>query len=418
MAVHLGFMRRVVITGRGVISPIGNNVETFWDNMKNGRHGIGPITTFDTSDLDVKLAAQVKDFDPTAYMDKKEARRADLYCQYAIAATDQAIKETGTDFKDVDPYRVGVIVGSGIGGLQTLEEEHIKFLEKGPKRVSVFFIPMMISNMAAGMIAMRTGFKGVNYAPVTACATSTHAIGEAFHRIKDGYLDVCVTGGAEAAVTKFSVAGFNNMTALSHSADPDRASIPFDADRDGFIIGEGGGIVVLEEFEHAKARGAKIYGEIVGYGATGDAYHMTSPDPEGEGAAHAMMFAMEEAGLTPAEIGYINAHGTSTGLNDRYETIAIKKAMGEYAAKVAISSTKSMTGHLLGAAGAIEVIATALALEEGLLPQTVGYRNPDSDCDLDYITEGPRKTEVKAALSNSLGFGGHNATVCIKKYED
>ena len=402
----------------GVISPVGNSVESFWSSIKSGKHGIAPITYFDTSDIEVKLGAQVKDFDPAAYMEKKEARRADKYCQYAVAAASQAVQDTSTDFSDLDPYRVGVIVGSGIGGLQTLEEEHIKFLEKGSKRVSVFFIPMMISNMAAGTIAMKYGFKGANYAPVTACATSSHAIGEAFRLIKHGYLDACVTGGAEAALTKFSAAGFNNMTALSHSSDPDRASIPFDAERDGFVIGEGGGIVVLEELAHAKARGAKIYGEIVGYGATGDAYHMTSPDPEGEGAAHAMQLAMQEAGITPQEVGYINAHGTSTGLNDHYETIAIKKALGEYAAKTAISSTKSMTGHLLGAAGAIEVMASTLALKDGILPATVGYKVPDPECDLDYITEGSRQADVKYALSNSLGFGGHNATLCMKKYEE
>ncbi len=410
-------MKRVVITGRGVISPVGNNMEEFWNNIKAGKHGIAPISYFDTSDIEVKLAAEVKNFDPTLYMDKKDARRADRYCQYAVAASSQALAEIGTDFQDLDPYRVGVIVGSGIGGLQTLEEEHTKFMEKGSKRVSVFFIPMMISNMAAGTIAMNTGFKGANYAPVTACATSAHAIGEAFRLIKHGYLDACVTGGAEAAITKFSAAGFNNMTALSHSSDPDRASIPFDAERDGFVMGEGGGILILEELEHAKARGAEIYGEIIGYGATSDAYHMTSPDPEGEGAAHAMLLAMQEGGVTPAEVGYINAHGTATGLNDHYETIAIKKAMGDAAKTMAVGSTKSMTGHLLGAAGAIEAIITAQALSEGLLPQTVGYRVPDPNCDLDYITEGPRRTDATVGLSNSLGFGGHNATLCIRKYE-
>lgn len=414
--IHL--MKRVVITGMGVISPVGNNIETFWNRIKNGEHGISFIEGFDTSDVDVKVAAEIKDFDPTQYIEKKEARRTDRYCQFAVAAALEALKDAGTDFKDLDPYRVGVIVGSGIGGLQTLESEHMKFTEKGPGRVSVFFIPMMISNMAAGTIAMKTNFKGVNFAPVTACATSTHAIGEAYRQIKHGYLDVCITGGAEAAITKFSIAGFNNMTALSHSEDPDRASIPFDADRDGFVMGEGGGIVILEELEHAKARGAEIYGEIVGYGATADAYHMTSPDPEGEGASHAMQLAVSEAGLTPDAVDYINAHGTSTGLNDKYETVAIKKAMGDHAKKVAISSTKSVTGHLLGAAGAIEVIATTMALREGILPPTAGFKHADPDCDLDYITEGARKVDAKVALSNSLGFGGHNATLCIKKYQD
>lgn len=414
--IHL--MKRVVITGMGVISPVGNNIETFWNRIKSGEHGISFIESFDTSDIDVKVAAEIKDFDPTQYIEKKEARRTDRYCQFAVAAALEALKDAGTDFKDIDPYRVGVIVGSGIGGLQTLENEHSKFMEKGSGRVSVFFIPMMISNMAAGTIAMKTDFKGVNFAPVTACSTSTHAIGEAYRQIKHGYLEACVTGGAEAAITKFSIAGFNNMTALSHSNHPDRASIPFDADRDGFVMGEGGGIVILEELEHAKARGAKIYGEIVGYGATADAYHITSPDPEGEGASHSMQLAISEAGLTPDAVDYINAHGTSTGLNDKYETIAIKKALGDHAHKVAISSTKSVTGHLLGAAGAIEVIATTLALQEGILPPTAGFQHADPNCDLDYITEGARKADAKIALSNSLGFGGHNATLCIKKYQD
>ena len=308
-------------------------------------------------------------------------------------------------------------MGSGIGGLQTMEAEHTKLLEKGPDRVSVFFIPMMISNMAAGSIAMKTGFKGTNFCPVTACATSAHAVGEAFRAIKHGYLDACITGGSEATVTRFAVAGFNNMTALSRSTDPDRASIPFDAQRDGFIIGEGGGVLVLEELEHAKARGAEIYAEVVGYGATCDAYHITSPSPDGQAAAKAMSLAIEEAGLKPDEIGYINAHGTSTPLNDKYETGAIKIAFGEAAGKVAISSTKSMTGHLLGAAGAVESIVCAMALKEGVIPPTIGYREADPECDLDYVTEGARKVDLKAAISNSLGFGGHNATLCFKKYE-
>ena len=297
-------------------------------------------------------------------------------------------------------------------------DEHAKFVEKGPDRVSVFFIPMMIANMAAGTVAMRYGFKGANFATVTACASSNHALGEAFRQIKHGYLDAAVAGGSESTIEEFAVAGFNNMKALSHSEDPDRASIPFDKERDGFVMGEGAGSVILEEYEHAKARGAKIYAEIVGYGATGDAYHITSPDPEGEGASHAMLFAMQEAGVTPDQVGYINAHGTSTPLNDEYETIAIKKALGEHAGKVAVSSTKSMTGHLLGAAGAVEAIISAKALQEGILPPTVGFSVPDPVCDLDYVTEGARSCQVRYALSNSLGFGGHNATLCLKKYED
>lgn len=411
-------MRRVVITGMGVISPVGSNIETFWDNLRNGRHGIARIQAFDPSNSEVTVAAEVKDFDPLDYFEKKELRRTDRYNQYAIAAAVQAVEDCGTRFQDLDPYRVGVIAGSGIGGFQSIEKEYASFLEKGGSRVSVFFIPMMIVNMAAGSISMRYGFKGINYAPVSACATSSHAVGEAFHAIRDGYLDACVTGGSEAAITEFSIAGFNNMKALTHASDPDRASIPFDGERSGFVMGEGGAMLVLEEYEHAKARGARIYAEIVGYGATGDAYHITSPDPEGEGAAHAMQFACKDAGITPEQVDYINAHGTSTGLNDKYETIAIKKAFGGHAGKLAVSSTKSMTGHLLGAAGAIEAIACAKALENDLIPPTAGYRVPDESCDLDYVTEGARKQEITYALSNSLGFGGHNASLLLKKYSE
>ena len=411
-------MKRVVITGVGAITPIGNDVQTMWDSILAGKHGISEIDRFDVSDTEVKLAAMVKDFDPSPVVDKKEQRRTDLYCQYALCAADQALRDCGTDLKDLDPFRVGVIVGSGIGGIQTFEEEHTKFEQKGSKRVSVFFIPMLISNMAAGMISIRTGFKGANFAPVTACATSSHAVGEAFRQIKHGYLDACITGGAEASVTKFAVAGFHNMGALSTSVNPDRASIPFDKERDGFVMGEGSGMLVLEELEHAKARGAHIYAEIVGYGATGDAYHITSPSPEGDAAAKAMQLAFEEGGFTAADVDYINAHGTSTPINERYETIAVKKALGDHAAKTPVSSTKSMTGHMLGAAGAVEAIITALALENGVIPQTLGYKVPDEDCDLDCVPEGPRKADIKVALSNSLGFGGHNATLCLKKYED
>lgn len=412
-------MNRVVITGMGAITPIGTTVDTFFDNIKKGKHGISKIEGFSLKeDSEVKLAAEAKDFDPLQYFDKKELRRTDRYCQFAVAAATQAVEDCGTKFEDLDPFKVGVIVGSGIGGFQTIEQEYAKFLEKGGNRVSVFFIPMMISNMAAGTISMKFGFKGTNYAPVTACATSSHAIGEAFHAIKHGYIDACVTGGAEASITEFAVAGFNNMKALSHSEDPDRASIPFDKERNGFIMGEGGAILVLEELEHAKARGAHIYAEIVGYGATADAYHMTSPDPEGKGAAKSMEFAYAEAGITADKVDYINAHGTSTGLNDKYETSAIKNAFGDHATKLAISSTKSMTGHLLGAAGAIESIVCVKSLEEGVIPPTAGYKVPDEECDLDYVTEGLRKQDIKYAISNSLGFGGHNASLCFKKYED
>lgn len=410
-------MNRVVITGMGVISPIGSTVEKFFDSIKNGKHGIAPITCYDTTNSEVKLAAEVKDFDPLQYFDKKELRRTDRFNQFALAAATQAIEDCGTKFEDLDPFRVGVIVGSGIGGFQSIEEEYRKFLEKGGNRVSVFFIPMMIINMAAGSISIKYGFKGVNFAPVTACATSAHAIGEAYRAIKHGYADAVIAGGSEAAITEFSISGFNNMKALSDSANPDRASIPFDKERGGFVMGEGGAILVLEEYEHAKKRGAKIYAEIVGYGATGDAYHMTSPDPEGLGAAKAMELAYHEAGIQPTDIDYINAHGTSTGLNDKYETLAIKRAFGEHAQKLAVSSTKSMTGHLLGAAGAIEAIACAKALQEGIIPPTANYQVPDEECDLDYVTTGARKQKIRYALSNSLGFGGHNASLCFKKYE-
>ncbi len=411
-------MRRVVITGIGAVTPVGKDAPSTWESICAGRHGITKIDRFDTEDLGVSVAALVKDFDPSSILDRKEQRRTDPYCQFALYAATEALRDCGSDLKDLDPYRVGVIIGSGIGGMQTFEENHQKFLEKGPGRVSVFFIPMMISNMAAGNISIRTGFKGANFAPVTACASSAHAVGEAFRLIKNGYLDACVAGGAEATVTKFAMAGFNNMGALSRSTDPDRASIPFDKERDGFVMGEGAGVLILEELEHARARGAKIYAEVAGYGATGDAHHITSPAPDGEAAAKAMELAYTEAGLTPADIDYINAHGTSTPVNERYETIAIKKALGDAAKTVAVSSTKSMTGHMLGAAGAVEAMLTALALRDGILPPTVGYKVPDEECDLDVVPNTARKQDIRAALSNSLGFGGHNAALCLKKYAD
>ena len=411
-------MKRVVITGIGAVTPVGKDAPSTWESICAGRHGITKIDRFGTEDLGVSVAALVKDFDPSSILDRKEQRRTDPYCQFALYAATEALRDCGSDLKDLDPYRVGVIIGSGIGGMQTFEENHQKFLEKGPGRVSVFFIPMMISNMAAGNISIRTGFKGANFAPVTACASSAHAVGEAFRLIKNGYLDACVAGGAEATVTKFAMAGFNNMGALSRSTDPDRASIPFDKERDGFVMGEGAGILILEELEHARARGARIYAEVAGYGATGDAHHITSPAPDGEAAAKAMELAYTEAGLTPADIDYINAHGTSTPVNERYETIAIKKALGDAAKTVAVSSTKSMTGHMLGAAGAVEAMLTALALRDGILPPTVGYKVPDEECDLDVVPNTARKQDIRAALSNSLGFGGHNAALCLKKYAD
>lgn len=410
--------RRVVITGVGTVSPVGNDIPAFWESICAGRHGIAPIQSFDVTHSEVKLAAEVKNFDPLQYFDKKELRRTDRYTQLALAAATQAVENCGTRFEDLDPFRVGVIVGSGIGGFQTIEKEYTQFLQKGGSRVSVFFVPMMIVNMAAGSISMKFGFKGANYAPVSACSTSAHAVGEAFRYIKHGYLDACVTGGSEAAITEFAIAGFNNMKALTRAEDPDRASIPFDKERSGFIMGEGGAILVLEELEHARARGAHIYAEIVGYGATGDAYHITSPDPEGTGAARAMQLACEEAGISYDQVDYVNAHGTSTGLNDKYETKAIKRAFGEHANHLAVSSTKSMTGHLLGAAGAIEAIVCAKSLEEGVIPPTAGYQVPDEECDLDYVTEGLRKQDIRYAISNSLGFGGHNASLLLGKYED
>jgi 3-oxoacyl-[acyl-carrier-protein] synthase II len=410
-------MRRVVVTGMGTVNPLGKSVNEFWENIAANKLGFSFIDQFDASDFDVKIVGAVKDFDSSKYIEKKEARRIDRFSQFAVVSSMDALEDAGSDLKDLDPYRVGVIIGCGIGGLELTENEHQKFLEKGPDRISVFYVPMMIGNMAAGTVAMRTGFKGANYSTVTACASSTHAIGEAFRKIKDGYLDACLCGGTESCITKFSLAGFNNMKALSRATEIDRASTPFDADRQGFVLGEGCGMLLLEELEHAKARGAKIYAEISGYGATCDAYHMTSPDPCGEAAAKAMELAYTEAGLKASDISYINAHGTSTELNDKYETAAIKIALGEHAKKVAINSTKSMIGHLLGAAGAVEAVATVLSVKNDFVHRTVGYKTPDPECDLDYCTEGNREMKVYAALSNSLGFGGHNATVCFKKYE-
>lgn len=412
-------MRRVVITGMGALTALGADNHTFWQNITQGKHGISAIEGFDTTDFEVKYAAEIKNFDPIAYgIEKKEARRMDRFCQYAMAAANMAIEDCGTQFENDDPFRIGVIAGSGIGGMATNSEEHKKLFEKGPKRVSPLYVPMIIANMAAGMISMRYNFKGSSTCIVTACATSADSVGAAFRSIKHGYHDVMIAGGSEAAIIPISIGGFHNMMALSTAKSPDRASIPFDKERDGFVMGDGGGMLVLEELEHARARGAKIYAELAGYGSTNDAYHITSPDPEGEGASMAMKLAMQEAGLTPEEIGYVNAHGTSTPLNDKFETAAIKKALGEQAYKTPVSSTKSMTGHLLGGAGAVEAIICALGLQNGIIPPTVGYRVKDEECDLDYVTEGARKADIQAALSNSLGFGGHNATLCLKKFKD
>ena len=416
--------RRVVITGMGAVTPLGTGVEKFWEGIKANKIGFSFIDKFDTERTGVKIAGIVRDFNEEDYFtvegcfDKKESKRMDMFTKYALVAAHEALTDAGTDFSDLDPYRAGVIVGSGIGGIDLTLSEHEKYLEKGPGRISPFYIPMMISNMAAGTISMKTGFRGANFDVTTACATATHAIGEAFRKIKDGYLDAAIAGGTESTNVEFTYAGFANMKALTKSGDLSRASIPFDKERNGFVLGEGSGIVVLEEYEHAKARGAKIYAEVAGYGATCDGYHMTSPMPSGEAAGMGMSLAMQEAGLKPADVDYINAHGTSTGLNDKYETAAIKLAFGEDAYRVKISSTKSMTGHLLGAAGGIEAIICAKTIEEGLIHATVGYKVPDEECDLDYCVNGNIQQEVRAALSNSLGFGGHNATLCFKKVTD
>ena len=410
--------RRCVITGLGAVTPLGNTVEEYWNGLKNGVCGIDYIKKFDTTDYKVKIAAEIKDFDPEQYMTKKDVKRNDLFAIYALAAGMQAFEDSKLDMEKEDADRIGVIVGSGVGGLMTMEEQVKRLTDKGPSRVSPLFITMTIGNMAAGNIAIRVGAKGVCEDIVTACATGTNAIGTAFRNIKHGYLDACIAGGAEGAICGIGVAGFTNLTALSTEEDPKKACRPFDKERNGFVMGDGSGILVLEELEHALARGAKIYGEVVGYGATADAYHVTLPEPTGEGAAKAMKFAMQEAGITPEQVGYINAHGTSTHANDVGETKAIKLAMGEECAKnIPISSTKSMTGHLLGAAGAIEAIACVKALEEGFLPPAINYHTPDEECDLDYIPNvGREAKEAEYALSNSLGFGGHNGVLCFKKW--
>lgn len=409
-------MKRVVITGMGTINPLGCNIETFWDNIKQGKLGISKIDLFDTTEVEVSVAGIVRDFEPTDYLDKKDIRHMERFTQFAVAAAQQAMDDSKLDKNAEDLYRCGVIVGCGIGGLEAMQREHSKYLEKGANRISPFFVPVMISNMAGGQVAMKTGFKGDNFCTVTACASGTHAIGEAFRKIKDGYLDVCICGGAESTITEFTIGGFKTMKALTKESDPAKASTPFDKNRSGFVLGEGCGILMLEEYEHAKARGAKIYCEIAGYGATCDAYHMTSPAPDGLAAAKAMELAYKEAGLEADEITYINAHGTSTGLNDKYETNAIKIALGEENAhKVKINSTKSMTGHMLGGTGAVEAIVTALSIKNDFIHQTIGYNTPDEECDLDYCTDGAIEMPVNAALSNSLGFGGHNATLCLKK---
>lgn len=411
--------KRVVVTGMGAITPLGSTVKDFWNGIKAGECGIDFIKKFDTTDFKVKIGAEVQGFDPELYMTKKDVKRNDLFAVYGVAAAVQAFEDSGMDMEQEDETRVGVIVGSGIGGLITMQEQVIKMHDRGPNRVSPLFIPMTISNMAAGNIAIRLGAKGICENIVTACASGTNCIGAAFHNIKHGYLDACITGGAEASISQIGVAGFTNLTALSENENPKEACRPFDKQRDGFVMGDGAGILILEELEHAKARGAKIYAEVVGYGATGDAYHMTAPAPDGSGGARAMEIAMQEAGIQPEQVSYINAHGTSTHTNDSSETLAIKKALGDAANTVPISSTKSMTGHLLGAAGAVEAIVCVKALEEGFLPPTINYHNPDEECDLDYIPNTGREVaDAEYALSNSLGFGGHNGVLCFKKWSE
>ena len=410
-------MRRVVVTGMGAITPIGNDVETFWNGLKEKKLGFGPITSFDTTDYKAKLAAEVKDFEPKDYMDPKAARRMERFAQFAVAASRQAIEDSGLDMTKEDPFRVGVCVSSGIGSLQIIEKEYKKLLEKGPNRVNPLLVPLMISNMAAGNVSIQFGLKGKNINVVTACASGTNSIGEAMRAIQHGEAEAMVAGGTESCITPLGVAGFSGLTALSTSEDPERASIPFDLERNGFVMGEGAGILVLEELEHAKQRGAKIYAEVVGYGATCDAYHITSPLEDGSGAARAMELAMEEAGVKPEEVTYINAHGTSTHHNDLFETRAIRKAFGDAADHVLVNSTKSMVGHLLGAAGGVEAVVCAKSIQDGFVHQTIGTKEADAECDLNYCIGAPVETDVKLAMSNSLGFGGHNAVLLFQKYE-
>jgi 3-oxoacyl-[acyl-carrier-protein] synthase II len=409
--------RRVVITGLGALTPLGNSTEEFWSGLKQAKSGIGPISKFDATDFPTRIAGEVRSFDPLKYVDKKEARRLDPYLQYAIATSVMAVEDAALDPAKIESTRFGVLIGSGIGGISTLIEGEDVRRTKGPDRVSPFVIPMLIVNMAAGLVSMRFGAKGPNSSVVTACATGNHAIGDAFKIIERGDADVMIAGGAEAIIVPLTIAGFCSMKAMSTRNDePERASRPFDAGRDGFVCGEGAGIVVLEALEHAVQRDARIYAEVVGYGMTGDAHHMTAPDPDGDGASRAMQMALRDAALEPTAIGYINAHGTSTPYNDKFETLAIKRVFGEHAHRLAVSSTKSMTGHLLGAAGGIEAIATTLALHHGLLPPTINYETPDPDCDLDYVPNQARKVDVEYALSNAFGFGGTNATLAFHRY--
>lgn len=409
--------KRVVVTGLGVVQSLGFDTETFWNALKEGKNGVKTVTRFDTTDFPTKVAAQIDDFDPSRYIDKKDAKRMDLFTQYAVHAAGQAIEMSGLDFSKMDPYRAGVIVGSGVGGIETLEVNCRILFEKGVKRVSPFFVPMMISNMASGQIAITYGIKGYNACVVTACATANHSIGDAFRVIQNGYADVMVSGGSEASICALGFSGFCSSKAMSTVEDPMIASRPFNKDRDGFVMGEGSGILLLEELEHAQARGANILAELVGYGCTCDAYHITAPHPEGEAGIKCMQLAMADAGITPEQVGYVNTHGTSTPIGDPLETMVLKAVFGEHAKKMPVSSTKSMTGHLLGAAGGVEAIATIMAIKEGFLPPTINLDNPDPECDLDYVPNVGRKADVQYALSNSLGFGGHNGVLAFKRWD-
>ncbi|MED4227355.1 beta-ketoacyl-ACP synthase II [Neobacillus cucumis] len=409
--------RRVVVTGVGAVTPLGNDVVTTWKGIIEGKSGVGPMTRVNADEYPAKVAAEVKDFNPEAFMDKKDARKMDRFTQFAVASALMAVQDANLTINEENSHRVGVWIGSGIGGMETFEQQFEIFQKRGYKRVSPFFVPMLIPDMATGQVSITLGARGFNSCTVTACATGTNSIGDAFKVIQRGDADAMITGGAEAPITKMSVAGFCANTALSTNPDVNTASRPFDKNRDGFVIGEGAGIVVLEELEHALARGAKIYAEIVGYGATGDAYHITAPAPGGEGGARAMKMAINDGGLTPDAIDYVNAHGTSTEYNDKYETLAVKEVFGDHAYELAMSSTKSMTGHLLGAAGGVEAIITVLAMRDSILPPTINYETPDPECDLDYVVNKARSKEINVAMSNSLGFGGHNATIVFKKYE-
>ena len=410
-------MRRVVITGLGVVTPVGNDVPTMWASLLAGRSGVGLIQSFDATAFESHIAAEVKDFDPSRYLNPKEIKRTERFVQFAIAASNQAVQQSGIRIEREDPFRCGVIIGSGMGSMHLIEEQHSVYLAKGPKKLTPFMIPMLICNMAPGHVAMTLGFKGPNFCTTTACASGAHGVGEAFRMIQRGAADVMLGGGTESCVSPMAVGGFCALMALSRrNGEPAKASRPFDKERDGFVIGEGAGVLVLEELEHAKRRGAAILAEMVGYGLTADAYHMTAPDPDGIGAAKAMALALEEAAMRPDNVTYLNAHGTSTELNDKIETLAIKKTFGSAVTRLAVSSTKSMTGHLIGAAGGVEAVISILAITDGVMPPTINYEHPDPECDLDYVPNHARRATVDAALSNSLGFGGHNATILFKAF--